>query len=132
MFILKFIPDIIFYAIFFAGFTGFCISLMLPRLAKTRLPSIGLLFLGTYMLGMVAANNWWLAKSRELEAKAAVIEVASSNVNTSISKEIKATKQGRVQQQKEIITFIDREVVKYDSSCVLPQTVLDAHNKAIK
>jgi hypothetical protein len=132
MFILKFIPDIVFYAIFFAGFTGFCISLMLPKLLKIRLPSIGLLFLGTYMLGVVAANNWWLAKARELEAKVAVVEVASAAINTNVSKQVKVFKQQHETQQKEIITFIDREVVKYNNTCVLPQAVLDAHNKAIK
>jgi hypothetical protein len=31
---------------------------------------------------------------------------------------------------KDIVQFVDREVVKYDNKCEIPQPFVDAHNRA--
>ena len=35
-------------------------------------------------------------------------------------------------QGSEVIKYVDREVVKYDENCKIPEPVVEAHNKAAK
>jgi hypothetical protein len=66
----------------------------------------------------------------EMEMKEAAAEAESKQANAVLDK--KGTEKIRVIREKgEIIKqYIDREVTKYDATCVIPSSVVKAHNAA--
>ncbi len=84
------------------------------------------------MIGANWNNNYWLARVKEVEAKLAVAEAESAKENTKIVEKV-VTKRELVRVQgNEIVKYVDREVVKYDENCKIPDPVVEAHNKAAK
>lgn len=135
MWLLKFFPSWIFSLMFFLGIIGYLVTKtakFLPYQKVIQYTSIGLLFFGTYMSGAISDNDAWLKKVAELEKKVLMLEAKSANVNTKITKDILDHKLQRTEKSQEIIKYVDREVVKYDESCVIPPEVVKALNKAAK
>jgi hypothetical protein len=64
------------------------------------------------------------------ETKLAKAEAESAQANTKIVE--KATTRIAKQKEKTVIVrqYIDREVTKYDSQCVIPKEFIKAHNDA--
>jgi membrane-bound ClpP family serine protease len=145
MWILEWLPNWVFGVIFFGGFLGLLATYALkfiPFLSTYRIPiqllSVIALCFGTYMLGAIADNNAWLKKVKEVEAKVAKAEVESAKENIKIvEKVVKKLEIVRV-QGNEVIKYVDREVVKYDTKfapggiCELPKEFFIAHNDAAK
>jgi hypothetical protein len=145
MWILEWLPNWVFGAIFFGGFIGLLATYALkfiPFLSTYRIPiqilSIIALCFGTYMLGAIADNNAWMKKVKEVEAKVAKAEVESAKENIKIvEKVVKKIEVVKV-QGAEVIKYIDREVVKYDTifapggACEIPKEFIQAHNDAAK
>ena len=84
------------------------------------------------MTGAKSNNDAWLAKVAVLEKQVLELAPKSQQANTDIDKNLVKQKQQSKDTTTSIIQYVDREVVKYDSGCVLPQSVLEAHNKAAK
>ena len=84
------------------------------------------------MMGGIADNEAWLKRVKEMEAKVATLEQKSQETNVKIVKQI-ITKQVAVQaKQVETIKYVDREIVKYDQTCKIPQEMVHAVNEAAK
>ena len=139
MWILKFLPDWIFYAIFLVGLIGFAATYLLkyipvPFIYMYRKPiqigSLLAIVFGTFMSGAIYDNEAWEARVKEMEVKVAKAEEQSKEANTVIENKVEKSKERIVQKQVVVKQYIDREVVKYDNSCVIPKEFVEIHNKA--
>jgi hypothetical protein len=139
MWILKFLPDWIFYGIFFVGVIGFAATYLfkyipVPFIYMYRKPiqigSVLAIIFGTFMSGAIYDNEAWESRVKEMEAKVAKAEVESKVANDKINDKVEKTKEKIVQKQVVVKQYIDREVVKYDNTCVIPKEFVEVHNKA--
>lgn len=143
MWILQWLPNWIFYGIFFAGLLGLLatyIMKFIPLVYVYRTPiqavSVVLIALGTYMAGAISNEEAWQARVKEMEAKveAAAVESAQENVKI-VEKVVKKTEYIKTRGQ-DIVKFIDKEIVKYDTKflpggqCEIPKEFIEAHNRA--
>lgn len=143
MWILQWLPNWIFYGIFFAGLLGLLatyIMRFIPLVYVYRTPiqavSVLLIALGTYMSGAISNEESWQARVKEMEAKVAEAEAKSQKVNVEvIEKVVKKTEYIKTRGQ-DIVKFIDKEIVKYDTKflpggqCEIPKEFIEAHNRA--
>jgi cytochrome c biogenesis protein CcdA len=135
MWILQFLPGWIFTLLFFLGVVGYLIGKTFSKISYSviiRNTGIALIFLGTYMSGAVSNNEAWLKKVAVLEKKVSELESKSANENLKIVEKIITKREVVKEKSADIIKYVDREVVKYDSKCEIPHEVVDAMNKAAK
>jgi hypothetical protein len=143
MWILKWLPDWLFYAMLFAGVVGMIASWafsFIPLIKQYNLPikvvSIFLVVIGTYMAGAINNENSWLLRVKEMEAKVAQAEAQSAQENVKIVEKIVTKTQIVKERGQDIIRYVDREVVKYDTKfapggqCELPKEFIKALNDA--
>jgi len=139
MWILKWLPDWIFYAILFLGIIGYIATYLLrfipiPAIYMYKTPiqlvSIALIVFGVFMAGAIHNEEAWLARVREMEAKVAAAEVKAAEENVKIVEKIATKTQVIKEKGDTIVKYVDREVVKYDNICVIPKEFVKAHNDA--
>jgi hypothetical protein len=145
MWILKWLPFWIFYAVLGIGLIGLAITYLLrfiplPAIYIYKTPiqlgSVALIVLGTYMSGAISNEEAWLAKVKELEAKVEAAQVESAKENVKIETKIVTKTEVVKQRGQDIIQYVDREVVKYDTKflpggeCEIPKEFIQTHNKA--
>ena len=143
MWILQWLPNWIFYAIFFAGLLGLLVATVMKFIpfvymyrTAIQAASVVLIAIGTYMSGAISNEEAWQARVKEMEAKveAAAVESAQENVKV-VEKIVKKTEYIKTRGQ-DIVKFIDKEIVKYDTKflpggqCEIPKEFIEAHNKA--
>ena len=95
-----------------------------------QLVSICLIVLGTFMSGAIYDNNAWLSRVKEMEDKVAKAEQESKEANDRINEMVDNTKEKIVEKQVILKQYVDREIVKYDSTCTIPKEFIDVYNKA--
>ena len=141
MWILKFLPFWLFYAMFFIGLLGFLTTYLLrfipiPAIYIYKNPiqivSLILVVFGVFMAGAIHNEEAWLARVKELEVKLAQAEVESQKENTKIVEKIVYKNQIIKERGENVIKYIDKEVVKYDNQCVIPKEFVEAHNNAAR
>ena len=143
MWILSWLPNWIFYGIFFAGLLGLLatyIMKFIPFVYVYRTPiqaiSILAIAIGTYMSGAISNEESWQAKVKEMEAKVAAAEIESQKENVKIVEKIVKKTEYITRKGQDIIQYVDREVVKYDNKfmpggqCELPKEFIKALNDA--
>ena len=133
MWILQFLPNWIFYALLLAGIGAFLVThfvKLLPNAQLIQAASIAVVIISVYMIGAISNNDAWLAKIKDLEVKVAQAEAKSATANTDIVEKIVTKTQVVKQRGQDIIKYVDREVVKYDTTCVIPKEFVLIHNKA--
>lgn len=143
MWIMSFLPIWIFHALFFVGVAALVASLVLkaiPLLNQYRIPvqiaSILIILLATWFEGAISNQKAWEARVKEMEVKVAKAEEESKQTNTVIKE--KVVKQIQVVRTRgdDIIKYIDREIVKYDSKfgeggqCQIPTEFIKSINDA--
>lgn len=139
MWILKWLPFWIFYALLAIGVLGLAATylmrfLPIPGLYLYKTPiqlgSVALIVLGTFMSGAIHNEEAWIARVKELEVKVKEAEAQSAKENTVIVEKV-VTKTNVIREKgKDVIEYIDREVVKYDNKCEIPKEAVIAVNKA--
>lgn len=147
MWILKWLPDWIFYGLLLIGLLGYAVTYLLrfipiPAIYIYKTPiqivSIALVVIGTFMSGAIHNDAQWLARVKELEEKLVIAEQKSEKVNTEIVTKYVTKTQVIKEKGEDIIKFVDREVVKYDTKflpggeCEIPKEVIESINKAAK
>ncbi len=139
MWILKWLPDWLFYGILFIGIIGLATTYLLrfipiPAIYVYKTPiqlvSIALIVFGVFMAGAIHNEEAWLARVRELEAKVAEAQVKSAEENVKIIEKITTKTQVIKEKGDNVVKYIDREVVKHDNGCVIPKEFVKAHNDA--
>jgi len=143
MWILQWLPNWIFYLMFFAGLLGVVATYVMkfiPFVYVYRTPiqvaSVILIAIGTYMSGAISNEEAWVARVREMEAKVAEAEAKSAKENVKIvEKVVKRLEVVRV-RGNDVIQYVDREIVKYDTKfapggqCEIPKEFIKALNDA--
>ena len=139
MWILSWLPNWIFYGMVLIGVIGFAATYLfkyipVPFIYMYRKPiqigSMLAIIFGTFMSGAIYDNEAWEARVKEMEAKIAKAEQQSKEANTVIESKVEKAKEKIVQKQIVVKQYIDREVVKYDNTCVIPKEFVEVHNKA--
>lgn len=141
MWILHFLPDaVILWFCNILLLTGVVLTVAgffvhrIPVISQYQLPfrvlGIALLTLGVYFRGGVAVEETWRERVSAVEARLAAAEKASAEANTQIeAKSQKKTTEIR-QRTTYIRQYVDREVVRYDAGCAIPEPFVRAHNTA--
>jgi len=141
MWILHFLPDSI--------ILWFCNILLLTGIVTTaagfvahRIPGLGqyqlgfklggilLLVLGVYFRGGLAVETEWRERVAAVEAKLAVAEKASAEANSQIDTRVQKQVTKIRQRMTYVRQYVDREVVRYNDQCLIPEPFVDAHNRA--
>lgn len=133
MWILQFLPSWIFTALFFLGIAAFIATKfikILPNIQLIQSASVIVVLVSAYMTGAVSNNDAWLAKIKDLETKVAQAQAQSAQANTDIVEKTATKTQVIKQRGQDIIKYVDREVVKYDTTCIVPREFVQSHNQA--
>ena len=132
MWVLKFLPNWFFYFLLISGIVGLIVSRFIPSYYKTAAQALSVAFfvVGVFMVGAITDNEAWLARVSEMEAKIKEVEVQVVKENVRI--ETKYVDKVRTVKEKgdEIIRYVDREIVKFDNTCKLPNEFILILNKA--
>ena len=143
MWILQWLPNWIFYGIFFAGLLGLLATYVMkfiPFVYVYRTPiqavSVLAIAIGTYMSGAISNEEAWQARVKEMESKVAAAEVQSVKENVKIVEKVVKKTEYITRRGQDIIQYVDREIVKYDTKfapggvCEIPKEFIKAHNDA--
>jgi len=143
MWILQWLPNWIFYGVFFVGLLGLLatyIMKFIPLVYVYRTPiqavSVLAIAIGTYMSGAISNEEAWQARVKEMEAKVAAAEVQSVKENIKIVEKVVIKTQIVRTRGQDIIQYVDREIVKYDTKfapggvCEIPKEFIKALNDA--
>lgn len=137
MWALNFLPDIVFHLIFTAGIVGLIAGFIfgfLPFISVYKTPiqiiSILLFAVGLWYEGGIAKDKEWKAKVSDLEIKLQKMQTRSAKVDIEVVTKVLTKKQIIREKGDTIIEYIDREIVKFDNSCPIPEKLIIAHNAA--
>ena len=139
MWLLKFIPDWIFYAVLLIGLAGLAASFVLkfvPVVSQYKLPiqaiSGILIVFGVYMAGAISNEEAWQARVAELELKIARAETQSAEANGQLTSKLIRKEQEITQAQQQLKTRIQQNAVQMDAVCTVPRTAIDILNDAAR
>jgi 4-hydroxyphenylpyruvate dioxygenase-like putative hemolysin len=133
MWILQFLPNWIFYLTLFTGVAAFVVTKfvrILPNAQLIQAASAAVVAFSIFMIGAISNNDAWLARVKEMETKVAEAEAKSATTNTEIVEKTVVKTQVVKQRGEDIIKYVDREVVKYDATCIVPKEFVATHNRA--
>lgn len=133
MWILQFLPGWIFSLALLVAIAGYLIAKFLTAVPHAKLleyASVLVVVLSVYMHGAVANNDSWLKRVSGLELKLKEAEVASTKTNSEIETKVVTKTQVVRQKGETVVKYIDREVTKTDTSCVISPEFVSAHNQA--
>ena len=141
MWILHFLPDsIILWFCNILLLTGVVATIAdffanrIPLVSQYRLvfkiAGIALLVLGVYFRGGLAVEQEWRERVAAVEAKLAVAEKASADANKQIDTRVQKQVTQIRQRMTYVRQYVDREVVKYNDQCTIPEPFIRAHNNA--
>lgn len=132
MWILNWLPNLVFYIILAIGLLGLILSTFAPTQYKKAVQALSALLFsfGLFMAGAISDNESWLMKVKELEVKLAQAEAESQKKNVEIVEKIVTKTQLVKQRGQDIIQYVDREVAKHNNQCVIPKEFVEAHNRA--
>lgn len=137
MWLLKLLPNWIFYCIFFAGILGLGATYVMKFIPfvfmyrqTIQLVSVGAIIIGTFMSGAIYDNNAWEERVKEMQERVAIAEQQSKEANEAIDAKVEEETAKIKEKQVVIKEYIRTEIVKHDSSCVIPKEFVDVLNKA--
>lgn len=133
MWILQFLPNWIFYVLCFGGVAAFLVTKfvkILPNAQLIQAASVTVVLFSIFMIGAISNNDAWLARIKDLETKVAQAEAKSATLNTDIVEKTVVKTQIVKQRGQDIVKYVDREVIKYDTTCVIPKEFVLVHNRA--
>lgn len=132
-FIFKIIPDWFWWLLLIAGLSGYFLShlkLLKPYELILKIASPIAIAAAIFVLGMLYCDNAWKQAAQELQAKVDVAEAQSKTVNTEVQEKVVYKTKVVRERGAETVQYINREVVKYDTTCVIPTEFVAAHNRA--
>ena len=131
--IFKIFPDWFWWLLLIASLSGYFFSHFIPLKPYQKLIKItsGIGIATTiFIFGMLYCDHAWKQAAQELQHKVTLAEQQSKTVNIQVKEKVIYKTQVIREQAKDIVQFIDREVVKYDNTCVIPLEFISAHNRA--
>jgi len=139
MFTLFNLSQIVSNLIVTAGVLLLIVGLLLrfiPFVKKRMLPIIvmGALFfsVGLYNQGKLKTEKEYKLKIAELEVKLKEAEAEGQKVNTEVVTKFVTKREIIKEKGEDVIKYIDREIVKLNNICEIPNSVIQVHNLAAK
>jgi hypothetical protein len=139
MWIFKFLPDSFFHAFGIIGILAILVSMFLKRIPfvenyyiPIRIVGFVVMCFGIFFEGALYNNREWVARVKEMEAKVAAAEIESKKENIKIVQKVVVKQQIVKERGEDIIKYVDREITKYDNTCVIPKEFVKALNDAAK
>lgn len=129
----KFFPDWTWPALLVLALVVLAVAaipLLKPYKLPLQLTGAAALVASLWLSGMWYADGVWQQAARELEAKVAAAEEKSQQINQVIKERVVTKLEVVRVRGDEITKYIDREVVKYDTACKIPQEFIAIHNRA--
>jgi hypothetical protein len=117
---------------FFVRFIPFVNAYRIP----VQIAGILLLIVGVYFDGGYTTEMAWRERVAEVEAKLAVAEKRSAEVNTEIVTRVVTQTKLIKERGDDIIRYVDREVVRdqevirFVENCPIPEIIINTHNAA--
>lgn len=137
MWLLTVLPDFVFHLLVVSGAVGVVASLRfskIPFVSRYKTPiqivSIAALVVGIFFEGVIYNEAKAQAQISALKVKVAEAEVLSSKESVKIVEKVVYKDKIIRHHGENIIKYVDREIVKYDSQCVIPKEFIDVVNKA--
>ena len=113
-----------------AGWVAHRVPGLWPYQLGLKLAGILLLVLGVYFRGGVAVEETWRERVAAVESKLAIAEKASAEASAQIEQKTQKQTTEIRQRTTYIKQYVDREVVRYDAGCTIPESFVRAHNDA--
>lgn len=137
MFIFEITPNWIFHTLFYLSLVAMILGFVFGKAKLIKQYTILLKWGGvvgfvvaTFLEGALYDYNVMQARVEETKQQAAQYEQANKDLNDKLASTSTKVKE-KIKTKKEYITrYIDREVTKYDKTCVIPKPFIDAHNQA--
>ena len=95
-----------------------------------QISSLVILVSGVYFKGGYTTEMLWREKVKEVEVKLAAAEAESKKENVKIVERVVKKIEVVQRRGKDIVQYVDREVTKYDNTCIVPKEFIKAHNDA--
>jgi len=158
LFLVEFVPDLVWVLLFFLGVTGMIAGQFLrgiPVIVQYRLPVMFIGFFSIMMsvwaLGVSSNEAKWQTRLKEVEEQVKEQEAKAEELNQKLEKEVEENKKLAEKKNKVIVNEIVKwqtkeilkevkiegpervrveEVIKYIENCPVPKEMLDIHNKA--
>ena len=141
MWILHFLPNSIILAfcnilllagimLTIAGFFAHRIAFVSQYQLPFKIGGIALLVLGVYFRGGLAVETEWRERVAAVEAQLKIAEEKSTEANRQIDTQVQKQVTSIRQRMTYVRQYVDREVVRYNDQCQIPQPFVDAHNRA--
>jgi hypothetical protein len=143
MWMLSFIPDVWLHLavlgilgtgllIYVLSYFTVLVPPLMPAREFIRILGTVVIVAGVFFYGSYDTEMSWRDKVAAAEARIAQAEAAAREANEKLA--AKAKERTRVIYQNGTIVrqYIDREVVRYDETCKIPDVVVKAHNAAAK
>jgi hypothetical protein len=115
-----------------SALAGIIVDRFLYRDIKIFVASLIVATVGIFNYGMQVKDNQYKEKIERLESKVKEAEEKSKEVNEKIVIQYVTKEKIITAKAKEVTKYIDREVVKYDSECKVPEEVIFILNEASK
>ena len=137
MFIFEVTPNWIFHTLFYASIVAMILGFVFGKAKLIKQYTLMLKISGvigfavsTFLEGALYDYNVMQSRIEEAKQQTAQYEQANKELNDKLAKKSTKVKE-KIQVKKEYITrYIDREVKKYDNTCVIPKPFVDAHNQS--
>lgn len=133
MWILQFLPNWLFYLTLLAAVAAFLVATyvkIIPQRQLIQVGSVATVLISMFMVGAISNNDTWLARVKDLEVKVAEAQAKSATTNTDIVEKVVTKTQVVKERGQDIVRYVDREVVKYDTTCIIPKEFVAVHNRA--
>jgi hypothetical protein len=141
MWILAWLPSWIFWLTLAIGGLGLALTyflrfIPLPILWTYKVPlqivCVVLVTISVYLLGAKANDESWQLKVKEAEARAALAEAKAQEQNIKVVERVVYRNRVIREKAENIIKYVDREIVKYDTRCEIPPEFTNVHNDAAR
>jgi len=126
------IPLILIHIIVGIGVVSLLLSNFLPKIYSVGLTiaGIAIIAIGIFLEGLCIGSKDIVDELNKAKEKVAQMEQQGKEETTKVETKV-VTKTKVIHERGEVIKqYIDREITKYDSQCVIPQEFVKAHNDA--
>lgn len=137
MWLLKFLPNWIFYGILLAGLAGLASTYLMKFIPfvfiyrqSIQLASVGAIIIGTFMSGAIYDNDAWESRVKDMQTKVEIAEKQAKMANEMIDAKVEEETAKIKEKQVVVKEYITKEVTKYDKTCVIPKEFVEAVNRA--
>lgn len=137
MFLISFLPDYFIHLLLLAGVAGVIAGFLLgfiPFVSTYKLPiqviSILVLVFSVYLEGGISEKQRYEKAIADMKVKVAKAEAESAIANVEIVETVRVETQVIHEKGEQIIKYVNKEVVKYDHLCDLPEMIVTVHNAA--